>query len=252
MKFDLNKSAQALSLSLAKHGIITPPSMELAFNLDVSGSFDDEHKSGLTQALLTRLVPWGMVFDPDKKMDVFTFSAGESGAYRVGDITPDTCEGYIPRHIINQVPGYGYSTDYYHVLRKNLNHFGYMQPSVASGSGGGMFSKLFGSNKAPTATTAPKKRALILHVTDGDNNPGDKEPTRRLLRESQDRGDLVYFLFIGCSNQPGTFDYIADLGNKFNNVGLVTISDIKRFSELPDDEVNTLLIGDELVNWLKT
>lgn len=251
MKLDMTKSAAALVLSLSKLGIITPPKMELAFNLDVSGSFDDEHRGGLTQSLLTRLVPWGIVFDPDKKLDVFTFGGGESAAHYVGDITPDTTDDYIRKNIIQKVPGYGSSTDYYHVLRKNLLHFGYLQ-TTPQAKPAGLLGKLFGGKQAPQATTAAeKKRALVIHVTDGDNNSGDKVPTQRLLRESQENGDLIYYLFIGCSNQPSTFKYIADLGEEFNNVGLVTIKDIRQFCELPDDELNKLLIGTELVEWLK-
>jgi len=260
LKLDMNKATAGLRLSLQKLGINVPPEMELAFNLDVSGSFDDEHRGGLTQGLLTRLVPWGMVFDPDKKMDVFTFSSGPEYAHYVGEITAESYEGYIEKRIIGKVPGYGQGTDYVHVLRKNLQHFGYgNQPAVvaAKPQGGGMFSRLFSGSKPaiqnavqPAATPA-KKRALVIHVTDGDNNNGDKEPTRRLLRESADRGDLVYFLFIGCSNQPGEFSYIEALGDEFPNVGLAKISDIGRFVAMSDDEVNGQLIGDELVEWLK-
>jgi len=257
LQLNLNKASAGLVLSLQKRGINTPPPMELAFNLDVSGSFDDEHRGGLTQGLLTRLVPWAMVFDPDRKMDVFTFSNGPEHAYYVGEITEKDHEGYIARCIIDRVPGYNRGTDYAHVLRKNLAHFGYgagEQPA-AKPQGGGMFGKLFGGSKpvATPVTTAPqtKKRALVIHVTDGDNNVDDKEPTRRLLRESAERGDQVYFLFIGCSNQPGTFRYIEKLGDEFPNVGLVIVKDTEAFVNMTDEAVNEQLIGDELLEWLK-
>lgn len=252
LKLDMNKAAAGLRISLAKRGINTPPVMELAFNLDVSGSFDDEHRAGLTQDLLTRLVPWGMVFDPDKKLDVFTFSDGAHHAHYVGDITPETSDGYIGSKIIGKVPGYKGGTDYRHVLEKNLVHFGYLPDESPKPSGGGLFSRLFKGSE-PVAESAPskKKRALILHVTDGDNNDSDKEPTRQVLRDSQTRGDEVYFLFIGCSNQATTFDYIAKLGDEFPNVGLVTVKDIAEFTGLSDEDLNERLIGDELVEWLK-
>lgn len=249
LKLDMKKAEQGLRLSLAKRGINTPPTMELAFNLDVSGSFDDEHRDGLTQDLLTRLVPWGMVFDPDQKLDVFTFSNGKANAYHVGDITPTTTEGYIASRIIGKVPGYKGGTDYRFVLEKNLEHFGYLPSEAAKPSGGGFLGKLFG--KKEPAPIPQKKRALVLHVTDGDNNHDDKAPTREVLRASQERGDEVYFLFIGCSNQPSTFDYIKKLGDEFPNVGLVTITDITEFVGLSDEELNARLIGDELIEWLK-
>lgn len=257
LKLDLNKSAEALRLSLAKVGVATPPKADLAFDLDVSGSFDDEHKGGLTQALLERLVPWGMVFDPDQKLDVFTFSSGESGAHYVGEITPETCEGYIRNNIIECVPGYNGGTDYSYVLEKNLQHFGWIQSSTspAPAPKKGLFGGLFGGKSKATATAdAPtpveKKRSIVMFVTDGSNS--DKQRTHQILQDSASRGDEIYFLFIGCSNQgASTFKFINDLGDEFPNVGFVAITDIAAFTAQSDEEINGVLIGEELVNWLK-
>src|SRR4051812_26480201 len=119
LQLNLQKSAQALRLNLAKRGIVAPPQADLAFNMDVSGSFEDEHRDGLTQTLLTRLVPWGMVFDPDKKLDVFTFSDGPDHVHHVGDITEATVDSYIENRIIGRVPGWCRGTDYSYVLEAN-------------------------------------------------------------------------------------------------------------------------------------
>ncbi|MGT2467744.1 hypothetical protein ACVOMV_27225 (plasmid) [Mesorhizobium atlanticum] len=54
----------------------------------MSGSFEHEHEEGTTSKLIERLVPYGMVLDPDGAMDVFTFSHGERAAYRVGTVRP--------------------------------------------------------------------------------------------------------------------------------------------------------------------
>ncbi len=105
----LEKGKEALKVSLSKKGITTPPAAEIAFLLDVSGSFDHTHKSGVTQQLLERLVPWAMVFDPDQKLDVFTFA---SEPHHVGEITPATCDNYIVKSIVNRVPNYNGGTMY--------------------------------------------------------------------------------------------------------------------------------------------
>ncbi|MES2943527.1 MAG: hypothetical protein V4772_11725, partial [Pseudomonadota bacterium] len=76
LSLNLTKAEKSLKLCLQKSGLVEPPQVDLAFVLDVSGSFDDEHRAGVTDALLTRLVPWGMTFDPDRKLDVFSFSSG--------------------------------------------------------------------------------------------------------------------------------------------------------------------------------
>jgi hypothetical protein len=218
MKLDLTKSAGALRLSLEKAGIVTAPKVDLAFNLDVSGSFDDEHRGGLTQKLLSRMVPWGMVFDPNEQLDVFTFSNGERNAFHVGTINEHTHDGYIASKIIDKVPGYNGRTDYSYVIEKNLAHFA-------------------------------GKRSIVVHVTDGDND--DKDRTRRVLSESEARKDPVYFLFIGVSNQGSKFPFLESIGDDYGNTGLVTIKDLEKFVSQDDEQLNELLLGQELLEWLK-
>lgn len=237
---DLQKGKEALRLNLAKRGVSTPPSADLAFILDVSGSFDDEHRSGLTQRLLERLVPWGMVFDPDQKLDVFTFSDGPSHAVHVGDITPDTCEGYIEREIIDVVQGYNGGTDYGYVLEKALQNFGWL-PTVEKA---GFFGKLMG--QSDKLTQGEKRRSIVLFVTDGAN--GDAAHCYNVLEASEKRKDEIYFLFIGIG---GTFTFLQKVADRFSNTGLVVVKDIKKFVAKTDDEMNDTLIGEELVTWLK-
>jgi hypothetical protein len=233
---------------LAKKGVNTPPSAEVAFDLDVSGSFDDEHRGGLTQSLLERLVPWGMVFDPDQQLDIFTFSNGEGHAHRVGQIVPADCEGYVAKRIIDRVPGYSGGTDYSYVLEKNLQQFGWL-PSSEQAPKKSFFKGLFGGGNTATNQPATKRKSIVLFVTDGDNS--DKERTERILRESQARGDQVYFLFIAVSNQGGDFPFLRRIADQFSNTGLVIVRDLAAFTARTDEELNSELIGDELVAWLK-
>lgn len=247
---DLVKAKEDLKLSLEKKGVSTIPSADLAFVLDVSGSFNDEHKSGITQTLLERLVPWGMLFDPDQKLDVFTFSNGESYAHHVGDITPATCGGYIHDKIIQKVPGYNGGTDYSYVIEKVLQQFGWMPiETTTSQPTGGFFGRLMGKTKTTTTTTQnDKKRSIVLFITDGDNS--DRYETKKLLEESEKRGDQVYFLFIGVGTG-STFPFLKEIGDRFSNTGLVVIKDLKKFVAQTNDELNNQLIGQELVTWLK-
>lgn len=251
LQLNLEKSKGKLLLSLNKKGINTPPVMDLGFDLDVSGSFDDEHRDGLTQQLLLRLVPWGMLFDPDQKMDVFTFSDGKHRANYVGVITPDNCDRYIQRNIIDTVEGYNGGTDYSYVIEKNLQHFGWIaggafQPMKKRG----FLSALFGNSETETVAVE-KKRSLIIFVTDGECHPRDEERMRSVLAKSEARKDEVYFLLIGISNQGVKFEFLNRISDEFENTGLVIIRDLKGFVSKTDEEINEVLIGDELVNWLK-
>lgn len=246
----MNKSAGALKLSLAKAGIVTPPQVDLAFVLDVSGSFDDEHRSGITNDLLKRLTPWGMVFDPNQQLDVLTFSNGAARTHHVGTVTPATVDGYVQKHIIDRVPGYNGGTDYSYVIEKTLELFGW-KPAPAATPAPQKRSWWGGAKPAATTATKPveKKRSIVLFITDGDN--GDKDRTRQILRESEQRGDGVYFLFIGVSNQGSTFPFLESIGDEFGNTGLVTINDLQAFVNQDDDAMNQALLGDELLTWLK-
>ena len=249
LQLDLNKSQQKLVLSLQKAGISTPPSVDLAFVLDVSGSFEDEHVGGVTNALMTRLVPWGMTFDPDKKLDVFTFSHGPRHAHYVGEVTATNHSQYVERNIIGRVPGWKGGTDYSYVIEKVLAHFGWLGSSSASASPG-FFQRIFGGAALPVAMppSASKRRSLVVFVTDGDNS--DKDRTEEVLAKSQASGDLAYFLFLGVSNQGGAFPFLRKIADRFDNTAVVIVSDIRGFVALSDEELNDQMLGAELVRWL--
>lgn len=245
LTLNLTKSAPALKLSLEKKGIMTMPILDMAILMDVSGSFDDEHRDGVTTDLLTRLAPWGLTFDPDKKIDILTFSESEKNAYKAGELTEANYANYVAREIIQKVPGYGYGTDYSYVLELALKEFGWI-PTEAKKAG--WFAKALGKkDEAPKA----KKRSLVFMITDGDNN--DKARTTKVLQDSLDRGDEVYFKFLGVCNSPhATFPYIEGLGAKFKNVGYKPIRDIKAFVDMTDEALNEWLLDDEeLVTWMQ-
>lgn len=244
LTLDLNKSAQTLRLSLDKAGVRAEVRAELIFDIDVSGSFEHEHEEGRTSVLLQRLVPYGMVFDPDGKMDVFTFSGGERSVYHVGTVTPDDSEGYLRRSVVGRVPGWAGGTTYSYVLERDLQHFGWLPPTEP-----GLLSRFFGAvEKEPTRE---KKRSIVFFVTDGENNPDDNARTLRVLEESQARGDRVFFLFLGFCRMNPDFKFIREIARRFDNAGAVIIQDLDAFIALSDDELNSRLLSAKLLDWLK-
>jgi hypothetical protein len=253
LQMNLDKSATSLKLALSKAGVAPDIQAEISMDIDVSGSYDDELKNGMVDMLLGRLVPWAMVFDPDKQMDIFTFSSGKNSAHHAGTVTPETWEGFVRNKIVHHVPGYGGGTEYSHVLEKNLKHFGWLSDDEAGANPRprGLLGRLFGGRQNVEQTAAPKvqKRSIILFNTDGSNT--DQERTRRVLRDSQSRQDKVYFLFLAYSNQPETFSFLKDIGDEFSNTGMVAIRNLDRFVSQSDDELNNELLNEELITWLK-
>jgi hypothetical protein len=245
---DLNKAAERLRLSLDKAGVGSGVKAELIFDLDVSGSFEHEHEEGTTSRLLERLVPYGMVLDPDGQMDVFTFSDGPRHVHHVGVVTPDDAEGYIKRKVVDRVPGWSGGTTYSYVLERNLQHFGWLAQEPQPP---GFFSRFFG-RKPADQIPAQQKRSIVIFVTDGENHESDEERTMRVLQESQDRGDRVYFLFLGFCDTNPDFKFIRDIAARFDNTASVIIQNLEGFIRLSDDDLNAKLLGPELLAWLKS
>jgi hypothetical protein len=247
LQLNLEKSARALRLSLDKAGIAHDVKAELIFDMDVSGSFEHEHEEGTTSQLIARLVPYGMELDPDGRIDVFTFSDGKHSVHHVGTVTPDDSEGYIVRNVIDQVPGWNGGTTYSYVLERNLQHFGWL---TAEPERGGFLSRFFGVATDPVIRA--RKRSIVIFVTDGENDPADHARTIKVLEESEQRGDQVYFLFMGACEHDVDFGFLRTLAARFKNTGVVIIRDLDSFVELSDDQLNAELLVPELLDWLKS
>lgn len=249
LELNLEKSAKTLALCLEKAGIVTPPQLEVGFAMDVSGSFEDEHTSGVTNDLLTRMVPWGLTFDPDKKLDCFTFSNGDDHVVDIGPVDSSNYTDFVKakicekvgHRVIAKVNGFNGGTDYSYVLEKMLGHFGW----AGAVKKAGFFGKLMG--KKDEVVAGAKKRSLVIVATDGDNS--DKQRTLDVLRASEARGDKVYFLFLGISNQGSRFPFLERIGDQFSNTGFVSIPNLRKFVQMSDEEINQQLIGDELLAW---
>jgi hypothetical protein len=245
IQLNLNKSARNLRLSLDKAGVSAGIKADLVFIIDVSGSFEHEHEEGTTSLLLQRLVPYGMVLDPDGQMDVFTFSGGPGNAHYVGTVTPEGSDDYIVRNVVGRVPGWGDGTTYSYVIEKALRHLGWMPQEQ-----GGFFSRFLGRPAAEAP--ARKKRSIVIFVTDGENDENDEARTMQVLEASQNRGDQVYFLFLGTCDEHVDFKFLQMIAKRFKNTGAVVERDIEGFVEQSDEAINARLLGPELLGWLRS
>ncbi len=256
---EMAKAKGALQFALMKAGVPNPPKLAVGVALDVSGSYEDEHKDGSTNDILTRLVPWGLVFDDNGEIDLATFSDGKAHAHFVGEsLNAKSYQGYVKRNIINKVPGWSSGTDYSYVLDKFLVHNGWKKdsaPQAAPQEKSGMFGSLFGKKpaSAPVAASVPTvgKDALIVLQTDGDCSGSDKARTEALLQEMQDKGYRVYVLFLAYANGNPDFSFLERMADKFSNTGMHVIRDLPAFVNADNDQLNAWLINDELIAWLK-
>lgn len=243
----LAKSAEAFRVSLEKKGIVKMPDLEMAAVMDVSGSFVREHRQGLTTGFLSRIVPWGMTFDPDGKIDVFTFSNGP-GHY-VGVVEAENHDDYVQRSIVDRVPNWGGATDYAPVLRMVLDHFGWLKRSSGSKSASWL-SRLFGGligGRGEVATNAPK-RAIVFFLTDGAND--DPVEAKKVVAEAERDGYEVFFVLVGMSLRETRFELLKSMAQAHQNVIFRRIEDVEAFNRLSDEALNEFFLDDKLTAWL--
>jgi hypothetical protein len=242
-------------VSLEKKGIMKMPELEVCSAIDVSGSFLGEHRAGLTSTFLTRIVPWGITFDPDGKIDVFTFSNGPASAHYLGFIDASNYVDYVGENIVDKVPGWGGATDYAYVLQMILSHFGWgtrREEAPAQERKPGFFSRLFGgatSIKAaqPNTEDAPR-RAIVFFVTDGVGD--DPAETKKVIAEAEREGYETFFVLVGMSNSTREFPLLKSLASDHGNVIFRKIEDIAAFNSMSDEKLNEFFLDDKLTAWL--
>ena len=201
---------------------------------------------------MTRLVPWGLVFDPDKKLDVFTFSSGAGAAHYVGDVNERNYHNFVQQQIIGRVPGWKGGTEYVPVLYKNLELFGWIKPTTVAPAEKGWLASLkegiFGAKPEGQPLTT-KRKSLVLFNTDGENT--DQRETERLFRDMAQRGDGMYVIFLAVSGSRNSFPFLEDLANRYSNVSTCVISDVASWVEQEDEDINAALIAPKLIEWFK-
>jgi hypothetical protein len=265
LQVNLQKSVEALTLNLSKEGITTPPIADVIIACDVSGSFDEEHSSGRTNDLLTRLIPFSMVFDPDKKMEVYPFA---SGVCRVPDITLDNYQDFVKKHIM-KCSEYNGGTHYSPVIRSILTNSNFIKgyssstiPAVVkttfmqrlTASLLSMF-QFFSKKKTQVSNLSARAIAgdiattpkLVFFITDGDSM--DEVSTDQLFTESEKRGDNIYFQFIAFGSSG--FNYLKGLQAKHTNVGFTSITNMSKWVEQSDEDLNKVLVSPKFISWLK-
>src|SRR5574344_1745223 len=95
------KKAEALQLVMQKHDANSVYPSQVHVAMDVSGSFDDEHRNGYTQELLNRLIPFAMLFDKDKTVQCVAFG---SSAEALVDIDSSNYQDYVKNQIMLSRP----------------------------------------------------------------------------------------------------------------------------------------------------
>ncbi len=226
MAVSLEKKIEAAKVVLTKRQLLTPPQVDVALAIDISGSMQDEYQDGLVQEITERCLALALNFDRDRKLDVWTFN---TSTQYVGDVTEQKFEGYVNREILNssKIKKWG-GTAYSPVLK-----------SVRDKFFGGTVSSIMSMFKKKN-TTSP---VFLMFITDGDNNDHDEfEKTLKQLRS-----DNIYIQMVCIGND--NFSYAKRVADAEPNVGFCEIRNVKA---LNDEQMMEKLVSDEFVNWAKS
>lgn len=184
--------------------------------LDYSGSMEHLYRDGTVQRTINRLVPLGLTFDDDGKIDMYLFSSGYKS---LKDITLENYEDYVKNVIKKSLYSMG-GTEYAPVLN-----------AIIHGDKGlrnkSLLGKLFKSkNKDDNSDIT-----FVLFITDGDTS--DTDETNDVIIESSVPRKKTFIQFIGIGHD--SFSYLEKLdnldGRPLDNTGFSKMIDLEDVSD---------------------
>lgn len=214
---DLSKKA---AVSLEKRGL-GQHKAKVALCLDISGSMNDEYRSGIVQELVERVLALGCRLDDDGSIDVFLF--GKNG-YQPAPITVADFKGYTDRTIrLHPLePDTKYATAI-ELVRRHYTDYQY-------------------ERSEPLTMDTP---VYVMFVTDGQ--PSDKAQATRALKNSS--YEPIFWQFMGIGDADLSYlEHLDDLSGRYvDNADFYRVSDLKRVS---DEQLYEKMVN-EYPSWLK-
>ena len=205
-------------------GIPFNSSAQVVLALDYSGSMSKLYRDNTVQAVVEKILPFGLAFDDNGEVDTYIF---ETGFQKISKpVTLKNLLGYVEREILKNYTMGG--TNYAPVLEAIYNDFTKSK---------GLFNFF---NK-----TTMEYPVYIIFITDGNNS--DKNKTKEIVRKMSEKGFFIQFIGIGNER----FDFLERLdnltGRNIDNANFFKVLDI---SKMTDDELYNGLMN-EYPSWYK-
>lgn len=241
MSINLNKRAEKVGIILAKRGLTKIPPVRVGVALDVSGSTESMYSHGVIQETFDRLLAVSLKFDDNGELDTWAFS---NQSTQLETASADDEGTFITEQVINNtgIKGKWGGTNYAPCWSAVVEFY---FPSKVAEAAKSIFSgmkSLFGGAK-PAASAASTLPAMLLFVTDGDNQ--DKTPSRTFM-ETASANPKMYFHMVGVG-AAHQFGFLEELADKYDNVGFVNLASLS----ISDDQLYEKLITQEVVEWVK-
>lgn len=254
IQLDLTKTVKALRLHLEKNNAtMFQNSLEVALLLDKSPSNEHEWEEGNMQRLVQRMSALS-ILDVNGQLDLVPFS---SECAHVGTLPLNPTDAQI-NEIMDSAPNLGGGTVYSLPVKFCLQHFGWLQPDAVHEQKSRFWQKINPWSKPamPAQVIQPvaplqRKTCLAVMGTDGECNQQDFETTEDYLRAAEERGDRVYFVFIGACEHGVEFKFIKQIAKDFENTGVVVPGSLEDYLNYTDEQFVASIVQPELIAWLK-
>jgi hypothetical protein len=216
-----------VDLVFTKQGITPDIKARCGLAIDISGSMTPLFVGArsVVQNVVERILALAVKLDDDGTMNMWAFN---SRSHELPDVTSKGFGTYVSRHVKPLVTG---GTLYSPVLNAVLKSW---FPSV------GFFAGLLGKKASPTSTSP----ALLVFVTDGDNDAHDEDLAEEIMKMASKYP--LYIAFVGIGG--ASFSFIKRVAEAYPNVGFFAVPDLATMSE---EDLYNRLVTAELSTWLK-
>jgi hypothetical protein len=228
MSLNFRKAQEQAGLVFTKralHGVRA----RVGLAIDASGSMQELYRSGTVQATTERLLAVAERLDSDGSMDMWCF---DESCMVLPPVTTARFEGYMDTHVLSRGDIWG-TTRYAPPLRAAHEHW-------FAASRPGFMAALFGRRPA----AAPGEPALLIFITDGENDPSDRTEAARAMERIA--AVPLYIAFVGIG--PQEFRFVDAVARQYANVGFLRIPDLAR---VDTESLLDQLVSEELSHWLK-
>ena len=179
--------------------------------LDYSSSMRPLYENGTVQKTLARLVPLGMSFDDNGRIEVFLF---QNDFRRLPDLTPENYEHYVENTIASA--GYRMGGTCYAPVLQAITEGTTVREHTDHGFGGTV------TQVEPLVE--PVTPTFVLFITDGENE--DRTLSDRAIRRSAELNVFIQFVGIGDL----LFSYLQEVdelpGRRCDNTGFSRMADL--------------------------
>jgi hypothetical protein len=270
----LEKAEEQVRISLIKKDVKETPTCAVGLALDVSGSMDDNYKSGIMGDVVTRMLALAKTFDDNGEMDMWIFN---NHSKKLDNATVDNYQTFVKEQILD-AGNFGGGTTYSPVLHDITDFYfptnGNGRPMVSKTvevevpvsvskevPATGFFGKLFGSSKTETVTEYHKETktvleeapedaelnpAFVIFLTDGDNSTDDVNRANQVLQTSEK--NPIFWLMVGVGHDTSKFDFIRKIGTSHPNAAYLQFDNL----DIDDETLYDNAISQKFIDWAES